>query len=57
MDNLLLGLSSVAVYLDDILVTDATKKQHLSTLEKVLGCLETSGLRVKKKSVSLWFLL
>ena len=49
MDNLLQGLSSVAVYLDDILVTGAMEEEHLSTLEKVLGRLEMSGLRVKKK--------
>ena len=49
MDNLLQGLSVVAVYLDDILVTGATEKEHLSTLEKVLGRLEMSGLHVKKK--------
>ena len=49
IDNLLLGLSGVAVYLDDILVTGAMEGEHLSTLEKVLGQLETSGLCVKKK--------
>ena len=49
MDNLLQGLSGVAVYLDDILVTGATEEEHLCTLEKVLGRLETSGLRIKKK--------
>ena len=49
MDNLLQGLSGVAVYLDGILVTGATEEEHLGTLEKVLGRLETSGLRVKKK--------
>ena len=37
------------MYLNDILVTDATEEEHFSTLEKVLGRLETSGLRVKKK--------
>ena len=37
------------MYLDDILVTGATEEEHLSTLEKVLGRLEMSGLPVKKK--------
>ena len=49
MDNLLQGLSGVAVYLDNILVTGATEEEHLRTLGKVLGQLETSGLCVKKK--------
>ena len=49
MDNLLLGSSGVVVYLDDILVTGATEKEHFSTLEKVLGQLETSGLCIKEK--------
>ena len=49
MDNWLQGLSGVAVYLDDILVTGATEEEHLRTLEKVLGWLEMSGLHVKKK--------
>ena len=49
MDNLLQGLSGVAVYLDGILVTGATEEEHLSILEKVLGRLETSGFHVKKK--------
>ena len=49
MDNLLQGLSGVAMYLDDILMTGAMQKEHLSTLEKVLGQLETWGLRLKNK--------
>ena len=57
INNLLQGLSGVVVYLDNILVTGVMEEEHLSTLEKVLGWLETSGLSVKKKEVSLHSLI
>ena len=43
------GIPHVAVYLDDIILTDATKAQHLETLDMVLGRLEEAGLRLKRK--------
>ena len=49
MDNLLVGIPGVAVYLDDILVTGVTEQEHLKSLEEVLRRLGQSGLRVKKK--------
>ena len=37
------------MYLDDIILTDATKAQHLETLNMVLGRLEETGLRLTRK--------
>ncbi|KAK2167454.1 hypothetical protein NP493_1277g00055 [Ridgeia piscesae] len=37
------------MYLDDIILTGATKAQHLETLDMVLGRLEEAGLRLKRK--------
>ncbi|KAJ8370490.1 hypothetical protein SKAU_G00105180 [Synaphobranchus kaupii] len=39
----------VAVYLDDILVSGASKEDHLRNLNEVLGRLEEAGLRLKRK--------
>ena len=39
----------VAEYLDDIILTGATKAQHLETLDMILGRLEEAGLRLKRK--------
>ena len=35
-------------YLDDILVTGSTEEEHLSNVEKVLGRLQTYGIRAKR---------
>ena len=48
MDNLLVGIPGVVVYLDDILVTGATETEHLNSLEEVLKRLEKYGLRARK---------
>lgn len=48
MDTLLQGITHVAVYLDDILVTGATEVEHLSNLEHVLRRLSEAGLRLKR---------
>ena len=48
MDNLLAGIPGVVVYLDDILVTGTTEKEHLRSLEEVLRRLDKSGLRARK---------
>ena len=37
------------MYLDDIILTGATKAQHLETLDVVLGRLEDARLRLKRK--------
>nr|XP_055071051.1 uncharacterized protein K02A2.6-like [Misgurnus anguillicaudatus] len=48
MDQVLLGLSNVHCYLDDILVTGRTEAEHLENLDAVLGRLEEFGLHVEK---------
>ena len=48
MENILQGIP-VAVYLDDIILSGATKAHHLETLNMVLGRLEETGLRLKRK--------
>ena len=41
------GIPHVAAYLDDIILTGATKAQNLETL--VLGRLEKAGLQLKRR--------
>ena len=48
MDMILQGLDGVICYIDDILVTGSTDKEHLERLEEVLKRLKEYGLRVKK---------
>jgi len=48
IESLLQGCEGVSVYLDDILVTSATIESHLANLDKILGILATSGLRLNK---------
>ena len=38
------GIPGVSVYLDDILITGATDKDHLKSLGEVLHCFEEAGL-------------
>ena len=49
MENILQYISCVAIYLDDIILTGATKAKHLETLDLVLGRLEEAGLRLKRE--------
>ena len=49
MENILQDLPNVIVYMDDILVTGATEKEHLNTLAEVLSRLERAGLRAQKQ--------
>lgn len=41
------------MYIDDILVTGATKQEHLNNLEKVLDHLEQAGIQLKREKCSL----
>ena len=52
METLLRGLPGVAVYLDDILITGATKTEYLGNLEHVLECLTEAGLRLIREKCS-----
>ena len=44
MENLFQGCHGVSLYLDDLLVTGSTVKEHLDNLNKVLGIMATAGL-------------
>ncbi|XP_016335635.1 uncharacterized protein K02A2.6-like [Sinocyclocheilus anshuiensis] len=48
IEGLLQGLTHVAVYLDDILITGVTDEEHLQTLDAVLTRLQGAGLRLKR---------
>ena len=49
IENILQGIPHVAMHLDDVILTGATKAQHLETVDMVLGRLEEAGLRRTKK--------
>jgi len=49
MENVLQGISGVCAYIDDILVTGATEREHLHNLAQVLLRLKTAGMRLKKE--------
>ena len=49
MENILQDIPGVAVYLDDIILTGATKAKHQETLDLVLGRLEEAGLQLKRE--------
>jgi len=44
IESLLSGIPGVVVYIDDILVTGPTEKEHLAALDEVLSQLEGAGL-------------
>ena len=48
MDTVLQGLPKTICYLDDILVSGATKEEHIHNLEMVLQQLEQYNIRAKK---------
>ena len=47
MDTILQGIPNVLCYLDDILITGSTQKEHLQNLEEVLKRLQYHGIRAK----------
>ena len=48
MEGILQGIPHVTVYIDDILVTGVTDREHLQNLQEVLTRLEKAGIRLKK---------
>ena len=48
MENILQGIGGVACYIDDIIVTGKTIKEHLDHLEEVLKRLAKHGVKAKK---------
>ena len=48
MDQILAGLDGVQCYLDDIILTAPSKKEHLQLLEEVLERLKKYGVRLKR---------
>jgi len=48
IESVLEGIPSVAIYMDDILVTGKTPQDSLVNLNKVLSSLENAGLRLRK---------
>ena len=48
IEGILQGVPYVTVYIDDILVTGVTHREHLQYLQEVLTCLEKAGLKLKK---------
>ena len=54
MGSLLLDMEGVVVYLDDILILEATtSKQHLKVVEEVLCRLDKMGMQVIGKNLKL----
>lgn len=52
MDTLIAGLPGVAAYLDDLIITGATEKEHWENIERLIEKLSEYGLRVNlEKSV------
>ena len=48
IETLLHDIPNVVVYIDDILISDATEDEHLMTLDQVLDKLEQVGPRLKQ---------
>ena len=49
MENILLGISNVTVYLDDILLSSATESEHMQLVDQVLERLQKAGLHARKE--------
>ena len=48
MESLLGGIAGVALFLDDILISGKTKKEHIERLRMVLGRLRDAGVKLGK---------
>ncbi|XP_061707861.1 uncharacterized protein K02A2.6-like [Cydia pomonella] len=48
IENLLAGIEGVAVFLDDVCVTGATKSEHLGRLKLVFERFQDAGMRLQK---------
>ena len=49
METLLQGIPGLCVFLDDIIITGKSKKEHLAHLQEVLHRLSDAGLRLKRQ--------
>lgn len=49
MDHILQGLKGVVCYLDDILLTGASRQEHIANLERLLDRLQQYGVRLRKE--------
>ena len=49
MDQMLVNVSNVKCYIDDVVIHSATKEEHVGHLEKVLKLLRDKGLRLRLK--------
>ena len=54
MDEVLKGLTGVACYLDDILVTGGSREEHKANLEAVMQRLQERGLRLRREKCELF---
>ena len=52
MESILQRVPHVSIYIDDVLLTGTTRKEHLRTLETVLSRLQQAGLKLKRSKCS-----
>eukprot|EP00061_Rhincodon_typus_P009005 g32132.t1 len=48
LENILQGLPQVTIYLDDVLTTGKTNKEHLENLDMVLRCFSQEGVHLRR---------
>ena len=49
IESIIQGIPGVVAYIDDILITGPTEREHLAALEEVLSRLKNAGLRARKE--------